>query len=223
MKATATFLLISVKYCITGRFNITKIDPTFEIYLSYSINRNILQHRVRELTDSLQHLVLPRHQLVLDHQLLDQLLVERLDEGGVPGDNVVELVEVGLDKVLPAELVVPGPVRVEGLGGGGRGHHPGGGGVPQELVVGLGQEFTAVIGDPLASCHPPGQDLVEVGVQSGAGELEPLVGQQVGAAGARHQVERERARGLAPGQTRPKPVHVRLLRDLDSYKVTVDS
>ena len=159
--------------------------------MSHSINRNILQHGVRELTDSLQHLVLLRHQLVLHHQLLDQLLVERLDEGGVPGDNVVELVEVCLDEELPAELIVPGPVGVERLGGGWRGH-PWGGGVPQELVVGLGEQFTAVVGDPLASCHPPGQDLVEVGVQGGAGELEPLVG-QVGPAGARHQVEGERS------------------------------
>ena len=180
-----------------------------------------LQHGVCQLTDCLQHLVLLGHQLVLHHELLDELLVERLDQSGVSGNDIGELPGVRVDEVLPAELVVACPVS-EGLGGEGGSHHPGGGGVTQQLVVGLGQQLAAVVGDALTPCHPPGQDLVQVGVQSGARKLQPLLWHQAGAAGAehagaRHHVERERAGGLAAGQPGPKLADWSLLWYLQSH------
>ena len=61
-----------------------------------------------------------------------------------------------------------------------------------------------MIGDPLAPRHPPGQDLVQVRVQGGAGKLESLVRQQVRAGRAvlagLGEVEREGTGGLTSGQ-----------------------
>lgn len=89
------------------------------------------------------------------------------------------LLGVCLDERLPAELGVAGTVVGVGLGGQGRSHHTRGGWVSQQFVVSLGEQLAAVVGDPLAPRHPPGQDLVQVGVQGGARKLEPLVRQQV--------------------------------------------
>ena len=91
-----------------------------------------------------------------------------------------------------------------GLGGEGRSHHSGGGWVSQQLVVSLGEQLAAVVGHPLPPRHPPGQDLVQVRVQGGAGKLESLVRQQVRAGRAvlagLGEVEREGTGGLTSGQ-----------------------
>ena len=109
---------------------------------------------------------------------------------------ISHLLGVCLDERLPAELGVARTVVCVGLGGRRGSHHPRGGRVSQQFVVGLGEELAAVVGDPLAPGHPPGQDLVQVGVQRGAGKLQPLLGQLGGAGRAvlagLAEVERER-------------------------------
>ena len=88
---------------------------------------------------------------------------------------------------------------------------------PVKLGINLGQYPS----------HPPGQDLVQVGVQSGARKLQPLLWHQAGAAGAehagaRHHVQRERAGGLAAGQPRPELADGSLLWYLHSHSDTME-
>ena len=134
---------------------------------------------------------------------------------------ISHLLSVCLDERLPAELGVAGTVVGVGLGGGRGSHHPRGGRVSQQFVVSLGEELAAVVGDPLAPRHPPGQDLVQVGVQGGAGELQPLIRHHLGAGRAvlagLAQVERERTGGLTAGQASAEPTG----RGLPGYLGTV--